>query len=138
MSKSYDTTFQRTTTSLEPMCAFITNTCQRAYSLHDEAWLSELLLAATEVATNILRHTNTNVHSYHVAINTDASEVALSFTYEGDRFTPPKDIQSPDPEALLEHGYGLYLIREMTSRVVYEYDGTQHIRLYKDISQQHM
>lgn len=94
-------------------------------------WIDELLLAATEAATNIIRY-GTHSETFKLVTRTHSGHFELSFEYAGDPYTPP-EVELPDPLDLAEGGYGLFLIEELTDRVMRDTltPGTQRILLIK-------
>lgn len=94
-------------------------------------WIDELLLAATEAATNIIRY-GTSSETFELMTCAQAGDFELSFEYLGEPYTP-EDTDLPDPDLLAEGGYGLFLIEALTDQVLRDTPtpGTQRIRLIK-------
>jgi anti-sigma regulatory factor (Ser/Thr protein kinase) len=97
------------------------------------ASLLKLQLAATEVASNIMRH------AYHgsrdgalfVTGIVWPERVLIRFRHCGDRFEPPDSILLPS--GLQEGGMGLFIIENSVDRVNYSYsvDGENLVELEK-------
>jgi anti-sigma regulatory factor (Ser/Thr protein kinase) len=84
----------------------------------------QVLLAVSELATNIIVHANNRdgAASVEVALAGDNGAVALDF-YDWGREYVEKTPSLPDPESLAEGGYGSFIIQQCVDRVSYERDG---------------
>jgi serine/threonine-protein kinase RsbW len=77
-------------------------------------------LAVTEAATNILRHAYEGRYpaAFDLDIEIAVDQIAVQLRDEGRPFTPGEP-SPPDPEALAEGGYGLFLIASLMDDVSY-------------------
>src|SRR5262245_36221924 len=75
-------------------------------------------LAITEAATNILRHAYEGRYpaAFELRVEVDELSVTVHLRDEGKPFQPG-DVHAPDPEALQEGGYGLFLIESLMDEV---------------------
>lgn len=101
------------------------------HACSERGWIDDLLLAATEAATNIIRY-GTRGETFEIFTHAESGDFELSFEYPGEPYTP-EEAELPDPELLAEGGYGLFLIEALTDRVLHDTPtpGTQRIRLIK-------
>jgi serine/threonine-protein kinase RsbW len=83
----------------------------------------DLLLAITEICTNIIRHGYNQQPAGEItvqlvrrgtAIYTTISDTAPTFI--------PRHIMPPPPEMLAEGGYGLFLIGALMDEIIFEHD----------------
>lgn len=86
----------------------------------DEAARDALTLAAFEVATNVIRHADQALRdiSLHVRLEDKGDSVDVSLYYVGERFDP--EYGKTDFSGVSEGGFGLYIIRNSVSEVVYD------------------
>jgi anti-sigma regulatory factor (Ser/Thr protein kinase) len=83
--------------------------------------VSDLLLAVTEICTNIVRHGYRGEATGDIEVRVSAEDDAVHVTIF-DRAPPfaPDQIQAPPPEALAEGGYGLVLARGMVDEIRFQ------------------
>jgi anti-sigma regulatory factor (Ser/Thr protein kinase) len=86
----------------------------------NEAARDALILAAFEVATNVIRHADQHLHdnTLHVRLQDKGHSVEVSFYYVGERFEP--GYRKTDFSGLSEGGFGLYIISNSVDEVVYD------------------
>lgn len=86
--------------------------------------MSELILVATEVCTNIIRHgyAETCQGEIDLTVTYTPQAICLTIVDTAPVFEPPH-VVSPPPEALAEGGYGLFLIHTLTDELVHERRG---------------
>lgn len=107
--------------------------------LHED-WFSEFVLGATEIFTNIVKHSssadNTQIPIV-IELTLDQHGAWLEFLYQGKRYVAPswRDIFAPDPQTMSESGFGLFLIHRLFDRVEYftEMACSQAIFVYKNL-----
>jgi len=94
----------------------------RAAQALGEAAASGLVLAANEVATNIVRHVPKPFPDAVLTcrIVPDAGRVTVELWHVGPAFRPPADL-SPDFSGRSEGGFGLYIIRNSVADVRYDH-----------------
>jgi len=83
-------------------------------------WQQEIKLIATEVFTNICKHSQATGKPVLIRIKFYKSMITLFFCDKGKLWNPDK-ISPPilsDPQ---ESGYGLYLVRSMSNKFHYKY-----------------
>ncbi len=97
-------------------------------------WLSELLreagvaqrdvnafeLAVSEASSNILRHAYEGRYpaAFEVHAEIEISSVTVRLRDEGRPYAPD-GVTAPDPDALQEGGYGVFLIQALMDEVIY-------------------
>ena len=113
--------------------------CQMKEIQLDESWLSEFVLGATEIFTNIVKHglTTEKISTpLEVSLTLDVHGAWLEFFYQGVPYVAPlwRHIFSPNPESMNESGYGLFLIQKIFDRVEYftEMASSQAIVVFKN------
>lgn len=94
-------------------------------------------LAIHEICTNIIGHAYDNNPNGRIAIsmeyNPKGREVIIHLTDTGHSFDPTS-VPDPDPEALQEGGYGLFLVRKLMDEMSYNaLPGGNHWLLTKKI-----
>jgi len=75
-------------------------------------------LAVTEAATNIFRHAYAGKipAAFELRVEVEMEAVITHILDEGQTFAPG-EVRAPDPEALAEGGYGLFLIHSLMDEV---------------------
>lgn len=100
---------------------------------HDEQ-AYQLLLAVSELATNIIVHANKGIPDGTVQVrgHGGARMVTLDFYDHGHAY-PERTPSLPEPDSLAEGGYGSFIIQQCVDAVTYtrEADGRNHWRLEK-------
>ncbi len=86
--------------------------------------ISELILVATEVCTNIIRHgyAETCQGDIDMMVTYTPQAICLTIADMAPVFELPH-VVSPPPEALAEGGYGLFLIHTLTDELRHERRG---------------
>lgn len=103
-----------------------------------------LELALQEAASNIVRHgytkdTSVKLIKLHLGLDFQKSDkglrriIVIELIDFGTPFNPAATAYHlPDPTALSESGYGLYLIHRLTDQLLYSYsNGQNHLRMLK-------
>lgn len=97
----------------------------------EETARDALILAAFEVATNVIRHADQHLHNntLHVRLEDKGRSVDASFYYLDELFAP--EYGKTDFSGLSEGGFGLYIIRHSVDEVVYDSpaQGVARVRL---------
>jgi serine/threonine-protein kinase RsbW len=77
-------------------------------------------LAVSEAATNVMRHAYEGKYpaAFELDLRVDAERITVLLRDEGRPFAPD-GVGAPDPEALAESGYGLFLIESLMDEVTY-------------------
>ena len=83
-------------------------------------WQHEIKLIATELFTNICKHSQAAGKPVLIRIKFYKSIVTLFFCDKGELWNPDK-ISPPNLSDPQESGYGLYLIRSMSKKIRYKY-----------------
>lgn len=85
--------------------------------------LNELVLAAHEVMTNIIRHAEVTGLEPKIEVQTNPiiNGITVSLKYQGRSFSPPEKIELPLLPAS-EGGYGLYIIERSVDSVQYHHE----------------
>ena len=106
-------------------------------------WFSEFVLGATEIFTNIVKHSMSEAAvSCPIVVDLimDAEGAWLEFFYQGEPYVAPalRHIGAPDASSMSESGYGLFLIQKLFDRVHFftEMASSQAIVVYKNIKNQ--
>jgi len=96
----------------------------------EEAACDALILAAFEVATNVIRHADEHLHdnTLHVRLEDTGPSVDVSFYYVGERYKP-MHIEA-DFSGQSEGGFGLYIISSSVNEVVYDSPAPNVVRTY--------
>ncbi len=93
------------------------------YSVHPEIssdWQQEIKLIATELFTNICKHSQAAGKPVLTRIKFYKSMVTLFFCDKGKPWNPDK-ISPPNLSNPQESGYGLYLVRAISKKFRYKY-----------------
>ena len=117
--------------SLREVRDFIANQVSRLPE--DKAGI--LAVAAIEVFTNVIRHTENLVPDapLELLIENFASAIQLDFKYLGSQFDPPVDPPDTDFAEFPEGGFGLQIIRSASDSVEYLHqDGVNTVRMRVD------
>lgn len=91
--------------------------------------LDEMKLALQEAAANLIEHGEITEPKggIRVAFSWNGSVFVIRLSSRGRPFDPRNaDVELPDPEALAEGGYGIYLIRRLTDEIDYRTVGEEH------------
>jgi anti-sigma regulatory factor (Ser/Thr protein kinase) len=113
------------TTGLENLAGirdFVADVCQRfSETIWSLGSLMKLQLAATEVASNIMRHAYHGARDgrLYVTGHVWSDRILIRFRHCGDRFAPPATVLPPT--GLQEGGMGLFIIENSVDRVNYSY-----------------
>ena len=109
--------------------------CQVWNESSDKPTISQLELAVSEVASNIMLHGMKGQPGglIELTLNTEDDRACVTFTYPGCAFAP-EAVPPPDFTGRAESGYGLYLIRQSVDEVHFSRDDAGHctIRLKKN------
>jgi len=103
---------------------FIRKGCRLSWNeASDGAAISQLELAVSEVASNIMLHGMQGQPDglIELTLNIDVERACVSFFYPGCAFTP-KSVPTPDFSGRAESGYGLYLIQQSVDEVHFSQD----------------
>jgi anti-anti-sigma factor len=125
--------------NLRELRQFVKGACETAGL--DPEITADLTLAADEVCSNIIEHGYEagSAGPITLALDVDATEVALTITDRGKPF-PPEAAPEPDLESGWETrqigGLGWHLIRQVVDRYEYATDaeGGNHLKLYKQLA----
>ncbi len=125
------------TEELEKLRDWLASSLQTVFpgTISDDV-LFNIQLAVQEAATNIIFHGIQPGSSNEIAIKilSDGSTVHIELDYEGVPFTPD-DIPPPAFDGSRDHGFGLFLIKQLMDEVMYTYScGRNTIALTKKIS----
>jgi serine phosphatase RsbU (regulator of sigma subunit)/anti-sigma regulatory factor (Ser/Thr protein kinase)/DNA-binding response OmpR family regulator len=92
--------------------------------------IADLALAATEVCTNTIRHGYNGGKGGEIEVHLSREEEAIYLTIvdTAPTFTPWAGV-APPPEALVEGGYGLYLVQNLVDEVSYQSNGDRGNRI---------
>jgi sigma-B regulation protein RsbU (phosphoserine phosphatase) len=119
--------------------AFIHRFC-RDVNAGDEGFAFCLQLAVHELAVNIIRHSRQGPRAAPIQVQAMAypRRAGVHLFYPGSFYQPRQDVVLP-PERFPESGYGLFIVNQCVSGVVYSRrrDGTNCIGLYKNITEGH-
>jgi len=87
----------------------------------DEISTSEVQLAATEAASNIMRHACQGRNDRTIDVRGEVLDdcVSIELSHEGDRFSVPESVDEPEVDENTEGGLGLYIMQEFLDDVVY-------------------
>jgi serine/threonine-protein kinase RsbW len=100
----------------------------------DEESLSQLELAVTEAASNIMRHAYRGRSDGHVQLVADAfpDRIVIQFFHQGATFDPAT-IKPPAFDGSREGGFGVYIIAHSVDEVSHVHDGQKghRVRLVK-------
>ena len=115
---------------------FIRKGCRLSWNeASDIAAISQLELAVSEVASNIILHGMQGQPEdfIELTLNIQHERACVTFSYPGCAFAP-ETIPPPDFIDRAESGYGLYLIRQSVDEVHFSRDDAGHctIRLKKN------
>lgn len=94
----------------------------------DTAKTDDIMIAVTEAMNNVVEHSGST--TVQLAISRDRTELRIAVICGGPRFDPTAAAAGLEPEDMLERdegGYGLYLIRQLVDRFVYEYRDSHNI-----------
>lgn len=86
----------------------------------DETSTSEVQLAATEAASNIMRHACGGRADSKIDVQGQVRDdhISIELSHDGERFTMPQ-IESPKIDISTEGGLGLYLMHRILDDVIY-------------------
>jgi serine/threonine-protein kinase RsbW len=93
-----------------------------------DAFLSAVELATGEACTNSVKYhpvKGTDVPYVSVIFTLDESKLAISVSDGNDAFTLPA--KSPDFDTVPDHGYGIYVMKEVMDGVVYRRENGRNI-----------
>ncbi len=100
---------------------FVRHVCQELDGQAlDATATSEVQLAATEAASNIMRHAHQGESDRTIGLRGQvrADQVSIEFSHEGDRYSPP-DAAEPDVDMSTRGGLGLYIMQEILDEIVH-------------------
>jgi len=82
--------------------------------------IDAIQLAVSEAAANVMRHAYEGKYpaAFDLDLSIDEDRISLLLRDEGRPFAPD-GVAAPDPEALAESGYGLFLIESIMDEVTY-------------------
>jgi sigma-B regulation protein RsbU (phosphoserine phosphatase) len=120
---------------LPPIRAFVRRFCQNLPVLVlDEDGLSQLELAVTEAASNIMKHAYHGRTDQHIDIAADAftDHIVIQLSHRGMAFDPAT-VRPPVFDGSREGGFGVYIIARSVDEVRYVRDeqGSNHVCLVK-------
>ena len=125
-------------TELATVRDFLRGFCE----LRGECGLNEhethlLELAATEVASNIIKHAYKGIEEQPIWIRIELARESLKvkFSHNGDPFEHPEQIPLPSIDSAKEGGFGLFIINRSVDDINYGTDseGKQYIELIKRV-----
>ncbi len=116
---------------LARMRALVADVCRRAWGGDDEA-AGRLALAVHEAACNVIRHAyeGESGRAVELAVEADAAQARVTLYHTGRDFDPDA-VAPPAFDGSREHGFGLYLIRQVVDDVTFFVDeaGRRAVRL---------
>ncbi|WP_372369503.1 SpoIIE family protein phosphatase [Candidatus Uabimicrobium sp. HlEnr_7] len=126
---------------------YITETASKISYFQEEKNLNDLLLAATEVVSNIIRHgyNNDPGNVIRIEVSVSYSWIRVCFVDKGIPFSMANkenvnDIQEITDESLkeMEGGFGLYIIHSLVDKVNYRRDskGNNYLDLIKNFQKE--
>ncbi|MGE0679976.1 MAG: SpoIIE family protein phosphatase [Candidatus Binatia bacterium] len=129
------------TSALPAIRMFIRSFCQHPpASMLDEGRLSELELAVTEAASNVMRHAYHGRTDQVVRLVADAfaDRIVIQLFHHGAAFDPQK-VRPPAFDGSRDGGFGVYIIAHSVDEVRYTRDerGENCIRLVKKRNHEH-
>ncbi len=94
---------------------------------HDEEQVYQVLLAVSELTTNIIRHAYRETADGAIEVRAASKDhaITLDFFDAGIPYTPGTPTL-PDADHLAEGGYGAYIIQQCVDRVTYDRDDAVH------------
>ncbi len=101
----------------------------------DERYMT--LVAVQEAATNVLRHAYEGDLTLPIRFELKATGPMISITIvdHGPPFDPEKEEKVPDEENPAEGGYGIYIIKSVMDKVIYDRrEGKNFLTMIKDFS----
>jgi len=92
----------------------------------DETSTSQVQLAATEAASNIMRHAYRGESGRTIDLLGEILDdrVRFEFVHDGERFTPD-DVPEPEVDSTTQGGMGLYIMRQILDGVEHSTDDHQ-------------
>ena len=116
---------------------FIEKMCARHTSATlDDRYIFELKLAVHETLVNIIQHGSgkEDDKSIKIEVVLFQDKVTVYLCYRGKAFSP-ESVSLSQVDSLKEHGYGMFITKQMTDRVTYSVDkwGQNCIRLEKKV-----
>jgi anti-sigma regulatory factor (Ser/Thr protein kinase) len=93
----------------------------------DEISTSEVQLAATEAASNIMRHACQGHSNRRIDVRGEVLDdrVSIELSHEGPRFSVPPVVDEPVVDENTEGGLGLYIMQQILDDVVYSENQSQ-------------
>ncbi|MDP6419428.1 MAG: ATP-binding protein [Candidatus Krumholzibacteria bacterium] len=104
----------------------------RGHAFKSAVWAEAMPLAVDEALSNAIRHGNAEdpAREVHISAEMDAGGLEIVVEDQGPGFDPEA---LPDPSSeegkLRANGRGVFLMKELCDRVIYEEDG-RRVRLY--------
>jgi sigma-B regulation protein RsbU (phosphoserine phosphatase) len=93
---------------------------EQAAQVYGDAFACQVKLAASEIATNVISHAyRQRSGELRVRLTLEADRMQID-TYDDGAVFDIDQVPAPDPDALQEGGYGLFLVRQVVDEVVYE------------------
>lgn len=126
--------FMGTTAELRKIREFLSCKCMEFAPDLDAGVLDQIILAAQEASTNIIKYAYKNQKNKSFAIRVEMMKNYLitTFRYIGESFDPTT-VSPPVMDGSKDHGFGVYIISQLMDSVRYFSDeqGYQCIRLMK-------
>jgi PAS domain S-box-containing protein len=126
----------RSLESLDRLRAMVDECCAIGGLEDDRLAPVQVRIAAQEVFTNIIKHSDAGSRddTVTVTLSSSAAGVSIEFLYAGSPYQPSR-VALPDLSTMPEGGFGLYLIEASVDHAVYEtqLDGLQRILLVKHV-----
>jgi PAS domain S-box-containing protein len=133
---SVEITVPRSLDSLDRLRATVDDCCAAAGRSKDHLDRVQVMIAAQEVFTNIVKHSVSGGGDDAVTVvaSSSAAGMSIEFLYAGTPYRPAR-IALPDLSQMPEGGFGLYLIAASVDHSVYETlpEGLQRILLVKRV-----
>jgi anti-sigma regulatory factor (Ser/Thr protein kinase) len=98
----------------------IVDRIEQAARVYGDAFACQIKLAASEVVTNVISHAyRRRSGELRVRLTLEVDRMQIDTYDDGDSFDIDQ-VPEPDPDALQEGGYGLFLLRQVVDKVTYE------------------
>ena len=129
-------TFTSHADELTPIRDFVERLCRETArdDLSSGLWLSRLLLAVNEAASNIMRHAYDDAPDREIVVEAErfADRIVLRLLHQGREFDAGR-VPPPSFDGSRTGGFGCYLIEQFTDGVSYTRDllGTNCVELLK-------
>ncbi|MBC7967837.1 MAG: ATP-binding protein [Fuerstia sp.] len=120
--------FQRQPRLISEIRGFIRKSCRQVWNeSSDKPTISQLELAVSEVASNVMLHGMKGQPEglIELTLNIENERVCVTFSYPGCAFAP-QAVPPPDFAGRAESGYGQFLIQQSVDEVHFSRDDAGH------------